>query len=84
VGPDTLLCLLSESLTPVERSMLQMGERQRLRDIRMLFQYATEMKFRAAVEEATGRKVRGFMSGIDVDQDISCEIFTLEPLADES
>jgi uncharacterized protein YbcI len=61
-----------------------MGERPRLRDIRMMFQYATEDKFRAAVEEATGRKVRAFMSGVDVDQDISCEVFTLEPLSDPS
>jgi|tagenome__1003787_1003787.scaffolds.fasta_scaffold19458081_1 uncharacterized protein YbcI len=78
-GPDTLICMLWDSLTPVERSMLQMDERQRLRDIRMMFQYATEDKFRAAVEEATGRKVRAFMSGIDVDEDISCEVFVLEP-----
>jgi uncharacterized protein YbcI len=70
---DALICLLSDSLTPVERSMLAMGERRRLRDIRMMFQYATEDTFRAAVEEATGCKVRAFMSGVDVDQDISCE-----------
>jgi uncharacterized protein YbcI len=84
LGPDAVVCLLYDSLTPVERSMLEMDERQRLRDIRMLFQYATEDKFRAAVEEATGRKVRAFMSGIDVDRDISCEVFTLEPLGDPS
>ena len=84
VGPDTVICRLYDSLTPVERSMLAMGERQRLRDIRMMFQYATEDQFRAAVEEATGRKVRAFMSGVDVDQDISCEVFTLEPLSDPS
>ena len=78
-GPDTVICLLADTLTPVERSMLDMGERQRLRDIRMLFQYATETKFRAVVEEATGRKVKAFMSGVDVDQDLACEIFVLEP-----
>jgi uncharacterized protein YbcI len=78
-GPDTVICVLEDTLTPVERSMLEMGELQRLRDIRMLFQYATETKFRAAVEEATGRKVRAFMSGVDVEQDLACEIFVLEP-----
>ena len=45
----------------------------------MLFQYATETKFRAAVEEATGRTVKAFMSGVDVEQDIACEVFVLEP-----
>jgi uncharacterized protein YbcI len=78
-GPDTVICLLADTLTPVERSMLDMGEHQRLRDIRMLFQYATETKFREAVEGATGRKVKAFMSGVDVGQDIACEVFVLEP-----
>jgi hypothetical protein len=34
---------------------------------------------RVAEEEANGRKIRGFMSVIEVDEDISCEVFTLEP-----
>lgn len=78
-GPDAIICMLYESLTPVEQSMRRMGEDQRLRDVRTLFQYATEDQFRMAVEEATARRVTGFMSGIDVHQDIACEIFTLEP-----
>ena len=43
----------------------------------MLFQYASN-KY-AAIEEATGRKVKAFMSGVNVDQDLACEIFVLEP-----
>jgi uncharacterized protein YbcI len=80
-GPDAILTVLGNSLTPVERTMLQMGEEQRLRDIRTMFQHATESKFRAAVEEITGRRVIGFMSGIDVHNDLSSEVFTLEPEA---
>ncbi len=79
-GPDTILSLLTNSLSPVERSMLAMGEQARLRDIRTMFQYATEQQFREAVEQATGRRVVAFMSGIDVEHDVSCEVFTLEPL----
>lgn len=81
-NPDMLICLLAESLTPVERSMLDLGEHQRLRDIRMMFQYAAEDKFRAAVEEATGRKVTSFMSAVDVEQDLAAELFILEPQPD--
>ena len=29
-GPDTLICLLEDSMTPVERNMAAMGEHQRL------------------------------------------------------
>jgi hypothetical protein len=31
------------------------------------------------VEDVTGRRVIGFMSGIDVHNDLSSEVFTLEP-----
>ena len=78
-GPDTIICLLADTLTPVERSMREIGEQQRLRDIRMLFQYAAEDKFRAAVEEVTSRRVVSFMSAVDVERDLACEIFVLEP-----
>jgi uncharacterized protein YbcI len=76
-GPDAIICILADSLTPVERSMRDMGEHQRLRDIRMMFQYAAEDKFRAAVEEATERHVTSFMSAVDVEHDLASEIFIL-------
>jgi uncharacterized protein YbcI len=78
-GSDIIISILTNSLTPVEKSLREMGEHQRLRDIRMMFQHATEPQFRAAVEQITGRRVIGFTSGIDVEHDISSELFTLEP-----
>src|SRR5215208_7333906 len=76
-GPDILITTLEESLTPAERRMVQMGEHQRLRDTRMFFQYATVVQFTETVEKITGRTVRGFVSGIDTEQDISSEVFYL-------
>jgi uncharacterized protein YbcI len=78
-GPDTVITTLEDSLTPAERRMAEMGEHQRLRDIRMFFQYASVREFTETVERITGRKVRGFVSGIDTEQDISSEVFYLEP-----
>jgi uncharacterized protein YbcI len=78
-GPDTVLCTLEESLTPAERSLVAMGEHQRLRDVRLFFQHARERDFRDAVERITGRKVRGFVSGMDTHEDIAAELFYLEP-----
>jgi uncharacterized protein YbcI len=79
-GPDTLICTLQDSLTPAERNLVKMGEHQRLRDVRTFFQYASESEFRETVEEIVGRKVRAFISGLDAEQDVSAEIFYLEPL----
>jgi uncharacterized protein YbcI len=78
-GPDTLICTLQDSLTPVERNLVLMDEHRRLRDTRMFFQYAKEDEFREAVERVTGRKVWAFVSGIDTRQDVSIEAFYLEP-----
>lgn len=76
---NLLICTLENSLTPAERNMAEMGEHQRLRDIRMFFQHASENEFVEVVEQITGRVVRGFVSGIDTEKDISSEVFYLQP-----
>jgi uncharacterized protein YbcI len=80
-GPDAIISTLEESLTPAERNLAEMGEHQRLRDVRQVFQHASAQQFTSAVEKITGRKVRAFVSGIDTQQDVSSEIFYLEPQA---
>ena len=47
----------------------------------MFFQYAEERTFCEAVERITGREVRGFVSGIDTERDISTEVFYLHAAA---
>jgi uncharacterized protein YbcI len=80
-GPDIVICTLENTFTPAERSLAEMGEHQRLRDTRMYFQSATAEKFREIVERLTGRRVRAFISGLDADVDICCEVFYLEDAA---
>jgi len=77
--PDTIISTLENSLTPAERNMVALGEHQKLRDIRQFFQHATEATFCDSIERLTGRKVRAFVSGIDTTQDVSSEVFYLEP-----
>ena len=78
VGPDAIACFLRGTLTRAERRLSTLDEHQRLRDMRMLFQYSAEDEFRAAVEQITGRAVIAFISGIDTKTDIASEIFLLE------
>jgi uncharacterized protein YbcI len=77
-GPDTLVVTLESSQTPAERTLAEMGEHQRLRDIRLFFQHARSDDFRGIVEHLTGRRVRAFVSGMDTLADVSCEVFYLE------
>jgi uncharacterized protein YbcI len=79
-GPDTLVATIENSLTPAERNMLDLGEHQRVREIRMFFQHASDAEFTGTVEEITGRKVRAFVSGMDTGKDVSSEVFYLEPV----
>jgi uncharacterized protein YbcI len=81
-GPDTLVVTLEDSLTVAERNLAALGELDRLREARLFFQHATEDSFRAVVERALGRKTVAFISGIDVRNDVSVEVFTFEPRPD--
>jgi uncharacterized protein YbcI len=79
-GNDVITVVLEDTFAPVERSLAQLGEHQRLRDLRMLFQYASVDHFCEPIERLTGRKVRSFVSGTDTDTDgLSVETFILHP-----
>ena len=77
-GPDVIICTLEDTLTPAEKRMAQMGDHQRLRDLRLYFQHATESQFCEIIERALGRKVRAFISGMDTNKDVAAEVFYLE------
>ena len=79
-GPDVILTTVQNSLTPAGQNLVSMSEHQRLHDIRTFFQHAHEQEFRGRVEQITGRKVWAFVSGIDTRQDVSSEVFYLEPV----
>src|SRR3954454_15942143 len=79
-GPDVLTVVLENTLTPAERNLAQMDEHERLRETRMVFQYASVQEFCEPVERLTGRTVRAFVSGIDTVVDgLSVEVFLLHP-----
>ena len=77
-GPDLIVCTLEDTLTPAEKRMAQMGDHQRLRDLRLYFQHATEDQFCEVIERVLGRKVRAFISGMDTGSDVAAELFYLE------
>jgi len=79
-GPDVLVAVLEDTLTPAERNLVRLGEHQRLRDLRMFFQYASVPEFCEPIERLTGRKVRAFHSSIDTMADgMAIEVFVLYP-----
>jgi uncharacterized protein YbcI len=79
-GDHTIVCELTDTLVPAERNLVKMGEHQRLRDLRMFFQYSSVREFCEPVERITGRKVKAFMSAIDTEANgYVSEIFVFHP-----
>ena len=79
-GPDVLVVTLEDTFTPAEHSLRKLGEHERLRELRLLLQYAEVEVFCEPIERITGRKVRAFVSGIDTAEDLACELFVLHPV----
>jgi uncharacterized protein YbcI len=83
---DLVVCLLRGGFTRVEQTLLDGGRGHAVIQQRMEFQEVMRERFEAVVEEATGRRVVGFMSGNQQDPDMICEVFILKPtdlLADD-
>ncbi len=79
-GPDIVVCVLEDSFTPAERRLAEMEEHQRLRDTRLYFQHATKDEFIGTIERILNRRVRACNSSIDTHEDVSAEVFHLEPI----
>jgi uncharacterized protein YbcI len=79
MGSDYVICFLEDVYTPVERTLIDAGRFDTVRETRNAFQDTMREAFSDAVEEALGRKVIGFLSQVHVDPDLSIETFILEP-----
>lgn len=76
---DLVICLLRGGFTRVEETLRDAGRGHEVILQRMAFQDVMRDRFEAVIEQATGRRVIGFMSGNQQDPDMLCEIFVLAP-----
>lgn len=76
---DLVVCLLRGGFTRVEQTLLAGGRGDAVIQQRMEFQEVMRERFEAVVEQATGRRVVGFMSGNQQSPDMLCEVFVLSP-----
>ena len=74
---DLVVVVLEESFTRAEKTLAERGEREAIEHIRRRFQQQMADDFTSVVEQATGRKVRAFLSETDIAQDVSVETFLL-------
>jgi uncharacterized protein YbcI len=76
---DLVVCLLRGGFTRVEETLRDAGRGHEVILQRMAFQDVMRDRFESVIQEATGRRVIGFMSGNQQDPDMLCEIFVLAP-----
>jgi uncharacterized protein YbcI len=78
---DTVVVILDGlELLPSEEFLISNGQKEAVGRVRTQFQEAIGPTFRAAVERATGRRVIGFASHIQIEEPrFMAEIFRLEP-----
>jgi uncharacterized protein YbcI len=82
---DLVVCVLRGGFSRVEQTLLDGGRGQAVIQQRMEFQEVMRQRFAKVIEDATRKRVIGFMSGNQQDPDLMCEVFILAPtdLVDE-
>ncbi len=76
---DLVVCVLRGGFSRVEQTLLEGGRGTAVIHQRMEFQDLMRERFEQVIEDATGRRVIGFMSGNQQHPDIMCEVFILAP-----
>src|SRR4051795_7830593 len=69
-----VVTFLEEIYTPLERTLIEGGRRDLVHEARLAFQLMMRETYISIVEEATGRKVRAFMSQNHIGPEIAVEI----------
>jgi uncharacterized protein YbcI len=72
------IVFLEDIYTPAERTLIEAGRAESVKETRQEFQMAMRETFSAAVEDITGRRVVAFMSQVHFEPDMAAEIFVLE------
>lgn len=84
IRDNLVVCLLEDSLTRPERSLVAGGKGDWVQQLRTQLQDTMEADLRAAVEETLGRRVVAFMSANHTDPDYMTEVFVLDADAEEA
>ena len=75
---NLIVCVLSNGMTPIERTMIEGGEPDRVLEMRRDFQRMMKVRYSEMIEELTGRKVLAFLSQAHVEPDLTIEMFLVD------
>jgi uncharacterized protein YbcI len=78
---DVVVCVLQDIFTKSEQVLVDAGKFDQVRSNRQVFEETVEPLLRHVVEQATGCRVRSFLSQVGADG-TACEVFLLERSAE--
>ena len=73
-----LVCVLEETMTRVEKTLVANGHGHKVRDVRVTFQEAMAHEFKQCVRDTLGREVVAYHSQLTLEPDLGFEFFVLE------
>jgi len=76
---EVILTVMEGSALPVERTLANAGDEQLVHQVETRIGHVLADHLRAAVEEITGRRVRACISGAQIESDLKCHVFVLDP-----
>ena len=74
-----VICVLEETMTKVEHTLVENGHGAKVRDVRLTFQEAMADEFKKCVADSMGREVLAYHSQLTLKPDIGFEFFVLAP-----
>jgi uncharacterized protein YbcI len=77
LSDNLVVCVLTDVFTPFEKTLIEAGQEERVRETRAIHRSATEDVYKLRMEEVLGRRVEAHMSSIHVDPDVAVDIFVL-------
>jgi uncharacterized protein YbcI len=83
IADDLITCVMRDTLTKGERTLVEHGREEHVLDTRKEWQDTMGDELTAAVEELSERKVMAYLSQNHIDPDLGIETFVLERLPSE-
>lgn len=74
---DLVITVMRDTFTKAEHKLIETGQAEVVRDLRLRFQQTMRDDLIAVVQDATGHRVEAFFSDHHIDPDIAVETFLL-------
>ncbi|MGO9887818.1 MAG: Na-translocating system protein MpsC family protein [Solirubrobacteraceae bacterium] len=75
---NLIVCVRSDGVTAIERTLMEGGEPERVLEMRRDFQRMMKVRYSELIEELTGRHVLAFLSQAHVEPDLTVEMFLMD------